>query len=220
MKRWKLPDTSVSINDFVSAFHKHHVWNYSGSVLQMTSHPSPGWCCLTSPSAQINVMGPAAGQWAVKHAWLIEKSKEIKTIALLNWGARKVMKKRGPRRRSANGKRKVDMRWYYSHYQSLKVLLRSEAWWECCDSPFNLSDFAGAVNLTSDVFPLLLAPRFRVSLKAARTDTRGWKADETLLISPSPHPRPCPDFISAVPADPPDGRIFVPRNFESEPASF
>lgn len=31
-----------------------------------------------------------------------------------------------------------------------------------------MSDFAGAVNLTSDAFPLLLASRFRNSFKAAR----------------------------------------------------
>lgn len=49
--------TFMSIKDFVSVLHQHHV-----SVLLMTSHPSPGWCCLTSLSAQINVMGPAAGQ--------------------------------------------------------------------------------------------------------------------------------------------------------------
>lgn len=101
------------------------------------------------PSAQINVMGPAAGQWAVQHAWLIEKSKEIKTIALLNWGARKVMKKRWPRRLRANGKRKADMHRYYSYYWWFKSFTEKRGMMGIL--LLNLSDFAGAVNLTSEV---------------------------------------------------------------------
>lgn len=71
----------------------YHNTDNSASFLLIISYPL--WCCGLScfPSTQINVMGPRAGQWAMKHAWLIEKSKEIKTILLLNRRAQKVMKR-------------------------------------------------------------------------------------------------------------------------------
>lgn len=74
------------------------------------------------------------------------------------------MKKRWPRRLRANGKRKADMHRYYRYYWWFKSFTEKRGMMGIL--LLDLSNFSGAVNLTYEVFPLLLAPRFRVSFKA------------------------------------------------------
>lgn len=108
------------------------------------------------------------------------------------------MKKRWSRRLRANGKRKADMHRYYSYYWWFKSFTEKRGMMGIL--LLNLSNFAGAVNPRYEVFPLLLAPRFRVSFKApcaARLPSPSLMWMKTPLIPPSAHPRPSPDFISA-----------------------